>query len=176
MEAQSFRVESFIQGVTRPGDFDISYTISGGVIAAVPPPTINGQPANIDGNKLVAAGGENLARGLSIEVVRLVDGSYSGQAHLKAGKAEELSQELKTLTDPLAGPLEILKDNYQDIMDAIDSKIAYEERRLNLLEKTMRQRFANLEALLGRYDKISSQLKSQIGAVSENKSVPASFV
>lgn len=165
VEAQSFRVESFIQGVTRPGDFDISYTISGGVIAAVPPPTINGQPANIDGNKLVAAGGGNLARGLSIEVVRLVDGSYSGQAHLKAGKAEELSQELKKLTDPLAGPLEILKDNYQDIMDAIDSKIAYEERRLNLLEKTMRQRFANLEALLGRYDKISSQLKSQIGGL-----------
>ena len=91
-----------------------------------------------------------------------MDGSYSGQAHLKAGKAEELSQELKKLTDPLAGPLEISKDNYQDIMDAIDSKIAYEERRLSLLEKNMRQRFANLEALLGKY------AKSRLALIDEN--------
>lgn len=168
VEAQSFKIESFIQGVTQPGSFDIQYTISGGTIATVPPPTINGYPASIDGNRLIASGGENPARGMGIEIVRLTDGAYAGQVHLKAGKAEELSLELKKLTDPMSGTLEILKDNYQDIMDAIDDKIAYEERRLALLEKTMRKRFANLEAVLGKYDKISNQLKSQINSLRGN--------
>jgi flagellar hook-associated protein 2 len=161
-EARNFKVDSFIRGVTQPGSFDIQYTIFGGTIASA---TINGYPASIDGNRIIASGGENPARGMSIEVIRLTDGAYAGQVYLKAGKAEELSLELKKLTDPMSGTLEILKDNYQDIMDAIDDKISYEERRLALLEKTMRQRFANLEAVLGRYDKLSNQLQSQINSL-----------
>ncbi len=53
-------------------------------------------------------------------------------------------------------------------MDSMDDKIAYEERRLALMERTLRLRFANLEAVLGNYDNISTQLSSQI------KSLPGS--
>jgi hypothetical protein len=45
-------------------------------------------------------------------------------------------------------------------MDSIDEKIAYESRRLTLLESNLRQRFANLEAVLGTYDNIATQLES----------------
>jgi flagellar hook-associated protein 2 len=70
----------------------------------------------------------------------------------------------------LSGTLEILKYNYQDIMDSIDEKIAYEKRRLTLLESNLRQRFARLEALLGTYDNIATQLSSQIKSLSGSKS------
>lgn len=89
---------------------------------------------------------------------------------IKSGKTEELIQEIKKLTDPLSGTLEILKDNYQDIMDSIDEKIAYEERRLALLEKNLRLRFANLEAVLGNYNNISTQISSQIKSLSGSSS------
>lgn len=168
-ESSNFKFESYVSGVTGAGDFAVRYTISGGAIALAPPPTINGQPANIDGNRLVAMGSDNPARGLTIEIMNLTDGNYAGQVQLKLGKAEELRLELKKLTDPLSGTLEILKDNYQDIMDAIDDKIAYEERRLTLLERTLRQRFAKLEALLGNYDNIATQLTSQISGLSGSK-------
>ncbi len=118
----------------------------------------------------MAVGGDNPARGLALEVINLTAGSYSGQVQIKSGKTEELAQEIKKLTDPQSGTLEILKDNYQDIMDSIDDKIAYEERRLELLEKNLRLRFARLEALLGTYDNISTQLSSQIKGLSSSSS------
>lgn len=167
-ESTNFKFDSFVKGVTGAGEFDVSYTVdAGGTITSA---RINGYSASVDGNKIVAMGGDNPARGLAIEVINLTAGSYSGSVQLKAGKTEELALEIKRLTDPLAGPLEILKDNYQDIMDSIDSKIAYEEKRLALQEKNLRLRFANLEALLGRYDNISKQLTSQISSLTQNKS------
>ncbi|WP_028576815.1 flagellar filament capping protein FliD [Desulfomicrobium escambiense] len=166
VESSNFKFDSYLKGITGAGDFAISYTVdAGGNITAA---SINGYSANIDGNKIVASGGGNISRGLAVEVINLTAGTYSGQVQIKSGKAEELSQEIKKLTDPLTGTLEILKDNYQDIMDSIDDKIAYEERRLALLERTLRLRFANLEAVLGNYDNISTQLSSQI------KSLPGS--
>ena len=77
-------------------------------------------------------------------------------------------QEIKKLTASETGTLDILKDNYQDIMDSIDDKIAYEERRLTLLESNLRQRFANLDAVLGTYDNLSTQLSSQISGLSSS--------
>jgi flagellar hook-associated protein 2 len=41
-------------------------------------------------------------------------------------------------------------------MDSIDDKIAYEKRRLEMLERNLRLRFANLEAVLGTYDNIAT--------------------
>jgi flagellar hook-associated protein 2 len=166
VESSNFKFESFVEGVTEAGDFDVSYTVdaAGNITSA----RINGYAATIDGNKIIAAGGDNTARGLALEVMNLSAGTYSGQVQLKSGKASQLSEEIKTLTDPLTGTLEILKDNYQDIMDSIDDKIAYEERRIELLERTLRTRFANLEATLGTYDSIANQLQSQISSLSSS--------
>lgn len=166
VESSNFKFDSAIKGVTNAGEYAISYTVDalGKIVSA----NINGFAASIDGNKIVAVGGDNPARGLALEVMNLTAGSYSGQVQIKSGKTEELAQEIKKLTDPQSGTLEILKDNYQDIMDSIDDKIAYEERRLELLEKNLRLRFARLEALLGTYDNISTQLSSQIKGLSSS--------
>ena len=168
VESSNFKYDSAIKGVTSAGEYAISYTVDalGKIVSA----SINGSAASIDGNKIVAVGGDNPARGLALEVINLTAGSYSGQVQIKSGKTEELAQEIKKLTDPQSGTLEILKDNYQDIMDSIDDKIAYEERRLELLEKNLRLRFARLEALLGTYDNISTQLSSQIKGLSSSSS------
>lgn len=166
VESSNFKFDSAIKGVTAAGEYAVSYSVDalGNIVSA----TINGVAASIDGTKIVATGGGNPARGLSIEVINLTEGSYSGAVQIKSGKTGELSQEIKRLTDRSSGTLEILKDNYQDIMDSIDKKIDYEKRRLERLERTLRLRFANLEAILGNYDNISTQISSQI------KSLPGS--
>lgn len=163
--SSNFKFDSFIRGVTEAGEYDISYTISGGTVTGA---TINGYAAAYDAatGTLTAEGTGNTARGLAIEIVNFVDGSYSGSVQIKSGKTEELYQTIKKLTDSNSGTLEILKDNYQDIMDSIDDKIAYEEARLTLMESNMRTRFASLESLLGTYDSISSQLESSIASLS----------
>ena len=168
VESSNFKFDSYIKGITGAGDFAVSYTVdaAGNITSA----SINGYGANIDGNKIVAAGEGNSAKGLALEIMNLTAGTYTGQVQIKSGKTAELSQEIKKLTDPLTGTLEILKDNYQDIMDSIDDKIAYEERRLELMERTLRLRFANLEAVLGNYDNISTQLSSQIKSLSGSSS------
>ncbi len=166
VESSNLKFDSYIKSVTGAGEIDVSYTV--GATGTVTAASINGYAASIDGNKIVAIGDGNAARGLAIEVLNLTAGSYSGQVQIKSGKAEELYQEIKKLTASDTGTLDILKDNYQDIMDSIDDKIAYEERRLTLLESNLRQRFANLEAVLGTYDKLSTQLKSQISSLSNS--------
>lgn len=168
VESSNFKFESSIKGITDAGEYAVQYTVdAGGTITSA---SINGYAASIDGTKIVATGEGNPARGLSLEVINLTAGSYSGSVQIKSGKTEELIQEIKKLTDPLSGTLEILKDNYQDIMDSIDEKIAYEERRLALLEKNLRLRFANLEAVLGNYNNISTQISSQIKSLSGSSS------
>lgn len=166
VESSNFNFESAIKGITQAGEYSVEYTVgAGGNITSA---SINGYPASIDGTLIVAQGDGNGARGLSLEVINLTAGSYSGSAQIKSGKTQELIDELKRLTADTTGTLEVLKDNYQDIMDSIDDKIAYEERRLALMEKNLRLRFANLEALLGNYDNISTQLKSQIDSLTSN--------
>ena len=164
VESSNFNFESAIKGVTQAGEYSVNYTVgaSGDITSA----SVNGYPASIDGTKIVAQGDGNAARGLSLEIINLTAGSYSGTVQIKSGKTQELIDELKRLTDATTGTLEVLKDNYQDIMDSIDNKIAYEERRLALLEKNLRLRFAKLEAVLGTYNNISTQISSQISSLS----------
>jgi len=164
-----FQFSSLVRGITQGGEFAVNYTISGGSITSSPPPTINGYPASISGNRITATGDSNPAKGLVIEVMDLTNGTYSGTVLVRTGKAVELGNEIGRLTAPLEGPLKILEDNYQDIMDSIDKKIAYEERRLAQLERSLRNRFANLEAVLGTYDKLSSMLSSQINSLPGKK-------
>jgi flagellar hook-associated protein 2 len=128
VESSNFKFDSAIKGITAAGEYAVSYTVdAGGNITSA---SINGYPASIDGTKIVATGDGNAARGLALEVINFTAGTYSGAAQIKAGKTEELIQEITILTARQTGTLEILKDNYQDIMDSIDNKIDYEKRRL----------------------------------------------
>ncbi|KUG27436.1 flagellar hook-associated protein flid [hydrocarbon metagenome] len=159
----NFSYASHIQGITQAGSYKVAYTVSGGVITAA---TINGHEATIDGNTILGKYGYPEA-GLLLEVKNLTDGSYSGTSTMKLGKAGELINNLKDLTDSKTGPLAILEDNYNDITDMIDRKIAYEENRITLMESRLRERYARLDALLGYYDKLSTSLESQISQLDD---------
>lgn len=156
--SSDFRYYSYIEDVTEAGEYDVSYTVSGGAVASA---TINGHTASISGTQITGASGYDES-GLVIEVENLADGNYTGEVYLKLGKAGELINELKDLTNASSGPLHIIQDSYQDIIDNIDDKIADEEDRIAQMESRLRERFANLEALLGYYDNLSVSLSNQI--------------
>jgi flagellar hook-associated protein 2 len=161
--SSDFRYYSHIDGVTEAGVYDVEYTVAGGSITSA---TINGHAAGIDGDQITGASGYEEA-GLTILVQNLTDGSYTGEVRLKQGKAGELADSLADLTSSSSGPLHILEENYQDIMDNIDEKIDYEEKRIERMERDLRNRFANLEATLGYYNQLQMSLNSQIGQLPE---------
>jgi flagellar hook-associated protein 2 len=178
---------SHIDGITEAGSYKVKYSVdaSGNITEA----WINGYPAGIDntthqitsqshkiniGDRKVE---QNPSAGLVLNVLNLAQGTYPPAgtkeddyplALLKRGKTGEMVSELKALTNKTEGPLHILEDNYEDIMDMIDDKIAYEENRIDQMERNLREKFARLDALLGNYEGQSAQLTSQISQLSNS--------
>ena len=72
---------------------------------------------------------------------------------------------LADLTSDTSGPLHILEDNYQDIMDNIDKKIEYEEARIRRMELNLRDRYAALESMLNYYESVNTSLGQQIASI-----------
>lgn len=164
VDNNNFKFESYIKGVTQPGAYDVKYTMSGGNITSA---TINGHTANFDNSTKQITGNSAFSEsGIVVEVINMTDGDYSGEVRLKQGKTGEMVDVLKGLTSETDGPLQILEDNYQDIMNNIDTKIEYEQERIDSYERTLRNKFARLEATLGYYDGINNSLSSQIASLS----------
>lgn len=164
VNSTDFSYGSHINGITTAGEYAISYTIAGGVITSA---TINGHEATVSGSVITGKSGYDEA-GLELDVINMADGSYTGKAFLKLGKNGEIINDLKDLTSSTSGPLHILEENYKDITDSIDKKIDYEERRITMMESRLRERYARLDAMLGTYDQLSTQLKSQIAQLSSS--------
>jgi len=157
---------SYIDGITKAGNYSVSYTVAGGKITSA---TINGHTATFSSNSsyLTGASGQDEA-GIVIRVNNLTDGTYNHTVNLRLGKTSELADELKDLTNSDTGPLNILQKNYTTISDNIQKKIDDETRRISNMETHMRMRFAKLDALLGQYSAIQTQLGSQIAQLSSN--------
>jgi len=162
-DTTDFKYYSSISTVTDPGEYDVQYTVSGGQVVSA---TINGNEAKASGTSITGLGG-NPEAGLVLNVVNLTDGVYSGKVFLKQGKTGEFIDQLEELTSETSGPLHILEENYDDIIASIDEKIDYEERRIALKESRLRERFARLDATLGTYDNLQTQLESQIAQLSD---------
>ncbi|MFW6244084.1 MAG: flagellar filament capping protein FliD [Desulfovibrionales bacterium] len=158
-DSPDFIFDSLVSGITEPGTYEVAYTVDSGAITSA---TINGHAASISGTLITGASGYPES-GLSVEVTNLTNGSYTGTARVKQGKAAELVQELGNLTSSSDGTLHILQDNYGDIIANIDKKIAFEEERILRMERDLRNKFARLEALLGYYDQMQASLDSQLG-------------
>lgn len=158
----SFDYYNHIDSITKAGSYDISYTSNG---AAITSATVDGKTAQVslgdDGYYYVTANSGD-ARGLAFRVLDST-ASGSGTINIKQGKAGELADLLEELTSASSGPLHILEDNYNDIIDSIDDKIDYEERRLELYASRLKLQFARLESTLGTYNQIAGQLDSSIG-------------
>lgn len=162
-ESQSpdFSYTSMVDGTTQPGVYDIEITSDGSGITSA---TINGVAAKISGWSVTGLSGDAL--GLALELDSHSAGTYSGTVSIKQGKTSEMVEELEALTKPYneytyeGGPLAVLQDNYNDIMDSIDSKIDYEKTRIEKMERTMKLKYARLDALLGEYELQQSSLES----------------
>ena len=88
-------------------------------------------------------------------------GTHSTVFRLKNGAAAQLSDELTTLLST-SGPLNTLEDNYHDIIDNIEDRIANEERRLLVYEDMLRQRFTRLDMYISQMNSLSSSIDSMI--------------
>lgn len=167
--SSAFSISSYIKGTTKCGTYQLSYTTdAGGKLTAA---TINGHPAIFSSNASTITGQHGYEEaGMVIRIVDTTPGVHSGNVGLRQGKAGQLGDLLGELTDSQDGPLHILDNNYDDITSMIDSKISYEQRRIATYAANLRKRFSKVDALLGTYDKMQTQLASQIKQLSSSSS------
>lgn len=164
-ESQStdFTFSSLIEGSTKSGVYDVNIVSDGSKIVSA---TINGVEASVDGWEITGKTGDAL--GMAIRLDNISAGTHSGTVTVKTGKVGEMIDELKELTKPYnkytyeGGPLAVLQDNYKDIMESIDDKIAYETTRINKMETNLKLKFSRLDTLLGNYERLQTQLSSSI--------------
>ena len=167
-DSPDFLYAGHIKGMTKAGSYAVEYTTdgSGAIVSA----TIGGYPATISGTTLTGPANSPVA-GLAISAVNTTASStFSGEIHLKLGKAGEITEKLTDLTSSVSGPLHILQKNYQNIIDNINKKISYEEDRISRTETTLRLRFARLEATLAYYDNMKTSLENQTKQLSSSTS------
>lgn len=156
-QSTDFSPGSIVRGVTPPGKHDIAYTISDGKITSA---TINGEPAKISGWDIT--GTHKNAAGLGLSVTNQTNGTYTGSISIRQGKILELLKEVDALTDSTNGTLRVIEKNYDTIIDNINKKIEREDKRIGDKERRLKNRFARLDATLGRYEKLQQSLKAQI--------------
>jgi flagellar hook-associated protein 2 len=124
--------------------------------------TINGHAALGKGKYLTGITGFDEA-GLQISTTSTTAGG-KGYVSVSSGIAAQLSDQLEYITDPFRGTIASRNDALRDVIDDIDDRIEIKERRLEIMEESLRKEFANLEVLLSsmqaQMDYLSSQLNS----------------
>jgi len=148
---------SSIPGITQAGTYDVTATVAGGVLTGG---TINGHTATVSGDTLNGQSGYP-EYGLAAKI-NLVDGVYSGTVRLQLGINGQFNDKLVDLLSASSGPVNVLINNYQDIIDGIDSKIEFETRRVEALKKRLTDQFARVEAVLQKLNQQSEYLASQL--------------
>ncbi len=185
-DTSNFRYASSLDGITKAGTYEVSYTVDkDGNITDV---FIGGERATNDStmgsNYFSVASGD--AKGTAIYIDNLEPGTHTGNLSIKTGLLDTVDQFMQDeLTyvdtgesvndDSIAlksqnGGLMILQANYLDIMDSIDAKIEREQDRLDTWEQHQKDKFARLQTLLSEYANTQSQLESQLAQLSGSSS------
>ena len=151
---------SYVDGMTKAGDYAVSYTVKNGKLTAA---TIDGHKAifSSNSNLITGASGQDES-GLALSVANLTDGTYTHTVNLRLGKIGEMVDTLGDLTDSTSGPLAILEDNYNSIYDGIQDKIDRENDRIAQMASNLKDRFSRLDTLLGTYSELQTSLQSSI--------------
>jgi flagellar hook-associated protein 2 len=148
---------SSLPGITQPGEYEVTAQVVGGVLVSG---AINGHAATVSGDTLTGAAGFP-EYGLAVRV-NLADGAHTGTVRLKLGKNGQFADRLEELLSASSGPVNILIDNYNDIIDGIDAKIDFEERRVEAYRQRLIWQFTQLETVLGQLNDQSQYLAGQI--------------
>ncbi len=151
--------DSHVKNLTEPGVYNVEVTISGGTITSA---TINGHEATIDGNYIVGQSG-NPEAGLQLLVDTSSDGTYTAEIRLLRGITNSLDKKLTELLKEKTGPLNVLIDNYNEIIENMDKKILKEELRIENLKKRLIQQFTAMENMINKYNAQSEYLLANIG-------------
>lgn len=170
-----FQYNSHIAGIAKPGTYSVNYTIAldGSNNPYIDTATINGKPAKIDNaNRQITliSGDNDPAKSIMIDIFDMTPGvQHNGSVSIKEGKVNELLRMMDGSEGMLGskGPLKHLEENYQLIMDNIEKKIKSEDDRLVKWRRTMDMKFARLDAVLAKYNNISTGLKSQIAQLGQ---------
>jgi flagellar hook-associated protein 2 len=105
------------------------------------------------------------AEGLNFRLGNLADGNY-GTINLSFGVGETINRVLTNLTDDsLSGPLTTEIDTFTSNINDIDQQILGLESRLEVFEADLRQRFANLEVVIGRLNSQRDAFTSALGGL-----------
>jgi flagellar hook-associated protein 2 len=170
-----FGYVSSIAGITKPGLYEVSYTVSSGNVSG----TINGKPfkwSPADGNQAGIYSNDpppNEADGLVIELYDLAEGIHEGEkVGVRQGKVNELLSVMDGAQGFLGaeGTLAVLENNYKGIIANIDKKLVKEDERLIKWERTIKARFARLETQIANYQQLQSNLESQIAQLGQKNS------
>ena len=152
--------DSYVTNLTKPGTYNVEVTVSGGAITSA---TIDGHDATIDGDYIIGKSGYDES-GLQLLVDTSTDGTYSAEIRLLQGITPAINDKIDDmLTD--SGPLNVLIDNYNGIINSIDAKISREEDRITSIEKRMMEQFSRME-------KMVSQMQMQQNYLASNKLPP----
>ncbi|MCP4716531.1 MAG: flagellar filament capping protein FliD, partial [Deltaproteobacteria bacterium] len=158
--SDSMSYDSYIPGITDPGTYFVEF--NGGAsptarVRASGSDTWYSAEWDATSETITVSGGAG--SGLSI---RIGDPSlsFSGEIDLKRGLAGDLKEELDFLSNADSGPLGVLEENYNDIIDMIETKIENEEERIALYEQRLVERYARLEQVLTELNAQSRSLDS----------------
>ncbi len=155
-DTSAFRFSSQVEGTTKPGIYDVRYTMSadGKITEAF----INGHSASFSNDDMTITSTRGDSRGLVIRVDNTTEGEHQGSIRLKQGKAGELSEAVRELTDPERGTFKIMERGYESVIRSIERNIESEQNRLSRYERDLRSRFARTEVMLGRYEGMQQSL------------------
>ncbi len=154
----SLTYDSSITGITEAGEYEIEYTVQGGVIVNA---SVDGHAASVDGWTITCDSGY-AAAGLAVTANNHGDGTYSGTVCLRQGKINQTLDKLDNFTSAENGTLKIIEDSYQSIIDNNEEAMEKEQARLDRKEAYLIERYAALESLLGEYEDINTSLESLI--------------
>ena len=147
---------------TEPGGYKVR--VSGGVVQLAASGSSTFVDAVGNGNFYAGAPGTG-AEGLNFRISNLSDGDY-GTITLAIGAAQITNRILARLTDAsLDGPLEAEIDSATETITDFDETIADLEERLVLFENSIRNRFTNLEVVLGRLNSQKAAFESSIDGI-----------
>mgnify|MGYP002630144054 CR=1 FL=1 len=147
---------------TEPGGYTVQ--VSGGV----PQLATSGSTTFVDavgsGNFYSGAEGTD-SEDLNFRIGDLTDGDF-GTITLSIGVAQITNRILAKLTDAsLGGPIEAEIDSATDLITDYDETILDLEERLVLFEENTRERFTNLEVVLGKLNSQRDSFNSSIAGI-----------
>ena len=147
---------------TLPGSYDIR--VQNGVPQIASSGSTTFTDAVGSGNFYAGAEGTD-AEGLNFRISSLNDGDY-GKLNLSIGVAQITNRILANLTDAsLNGPLEAEIDSATETIKDFDETIVQMEERVVIFEETLKQRFTNLEVILGRLNSQRDAFNQSIAGI-----------